>query len=97
LGTIKVAASAEAAAPKLEEMKTKLDGIRAAWSKLPAVSLSAIRQLIDAQMAPLKQKAEQIVTLPGISDRIKMLIQDILQRLTALATQPSTSQPTTTR
>ena len=50
LGTIKDAATAEAAAPKLEELKTKLDGIRAAWARLPETSQPAIRELVRRKL-----------------------------------------------
>jgi hypothetical protein len=97
LGTIKDAASAEAAAPKLEEMKAKLDGFRTAWARLPEASQPALRQMISAQMTPLREKSQQTLAVPGISDRIKALINDILQRLTELATQPSPAAPAQTR
>lgn len=97
LGTINDAASAEAAAPKLEALKAKLDSFRAAWAKLPEANQTALRQAISAQIAPVREKAEQTAALPGISDRIKALINDILQRLTQLAMQPSSSAPTHTR
>ncbi len=97
LSAIKDAATAEAALPKLEELKTKLDGIRAAWARLPEAGQPAIRQLIGAQMGPLKQKAEETLALPGLSERVKALINDILQKLTELATQPMPTAPAATR
>jgi hypothetical protein len=96
LGAIRDAASAEAAAPRLEELKTKLDGIRAAWTRLPEADRPALRDLISAQIDPLKQKAQETLALPGLSDRIKALINDILQRLSELvspAAQPAATPP----
>jgi histidinol-phosphate/aromatic aminotransferase/cobyric acid decarboxylase-like protein len=93
LGAIKDAASAEAAAPKLEELKTKLDGIRAAWTKLPEASLAPVREAISTQMGPLKQKAQDTLALPGLSDRIKALINEIVQRLTELVSPPPATKP----
>jgi hypothetical protein len=77
--TITDAASAEASMPKLEDLKTKLNGIYATWSKLPAASQPAIREAVGTQMETIKQKAEQAVGLPGISDRFKALVNEILQ------------------
>jgi hypothetical protein len=89
LSAIRDSATAEAALPKLEELKTKLDGIRATWTNLPEAGQSALREVVNTQMAPLKQKAQETLAVPGLGDRIKSLINEILQRLAALATQPS--------
>ena len=96
LSAIRDAASAEAAAPKLEELNTKLDGLRAAWARLPEANRPAFRELFAAQMEPLQQKAQETLAIPSLSDRIKALINDILQKLTELATGRAPATPAAT-
>jgi hypothetical protein len=84
LGGIKDAASAETAAPQLEELSAKLDTIRGQFAKLPAAARETTTKMIDEQMGPLKAKAEETLGLPGLSERIKTLVNAILQKLADL-------------
>lgn len=93
LGAIKDASSAEAAIPKLEELKAKIDTARTVWARIPEANQSAVREIIATQMEPLRQKAETTLALPGLGERIKTLINDILVRLTEMAKQPAANQP----
>jgi hypothetical protein len=52
LGTITDVATAEAAMPKLEALKTKLDGIQTSWAKLPESSQPALREVVNEQLQP---------------------------------------------
>lgn len=89
LATIKDAASADAALPKLQEMKTKLDTLHATWAKIPETARTTLRQIVSEQMAPLKERAEQTIAIPGIGDRVKALIQGILERLAEMMQPPA--------
>lgn len=84
LGGIKDAASAETAAPQLEELSAKLDTIREQLAKLPAAARETTTKLIDEQMGPLKTKAEETLGLTGLSERIKALVNAVLQKLADL-------------
>jgi hypothetical protein len=75
------AESAEAAAPKLEELSRKIDTIKATMSKLPEAGRTTLQRAVAEQTAPLKAKAEETLAVPGLSDRIKALINQIVSKL----------------
>ena len=83
LAGIKDAASAEAAAPKLEELNAKLDTMKKTVGQLPETGRATLQRLVDQQLKPIKEQATQTLSLPGLSDRIKELIGQIVQKLEA--------------
>lgn len=87
---MKDAASAEAAAPKLEQIVPRLDQLSAAWQRLPETGRNALKSFLGENFTKLKQQAEQVLALPGLADRIKTLINEIIEKLTALQTPTST-------
>jgi hypothetical protein len=78
---IKDAASAEAAAPKLEELSTKIDSLKAMMARLPEAGRSTLQQTVQQQLGPIKEQAQSTLSLPGLSDRIKQLITEIVRKL----------------
>jgi hypothetical protein len=78
---IKDAASAEEAAPKLEELSAKLDTMKKAASGLPETGRATLQRIVDQQLNPIAEQAKQKLTLPGLSDRIKALIDQIVRKL----------------
>jgi hypothetical protein len=81
LGGIKDAASAEAAAPKLEELNARLDTMKAAVARLPESGRATLDRLVEQQLNPVKEQAKQTLSLPGLTDRIKDLIAQIVRKL----------------
>ena len=79
--SIKDAASAEAAAPKLEELNAKIDTIKKTMAQLPETGRAALQKLVVDQLKPMKDQAQQAVSLPGLSERIKLLINQIITKL----------------
>lgn len=75
------AASAEAAVPKLEEMSTKIDSFKKMFARLPDAGRATLRKSIEAQLNPLLEKAQQTLAIPGLSERIKTLINQIVTKL----------------
>jgi hypothetical protein len=75
------AASAEAAAPKLQELSAKLDSMKKMLSQLPETGRATLIKSIESQLNPMKEKAEQTLALPGLSERIKTLIGEIVRKL----------------
>jgi hypothetical protein len=75
------AASAEAAAPKLEELSKKIDTLKAMMANVPEAGRATLQTTLDQQIEPFKAKAKETLALPGLSDRIKALINQIVTKL----------------
>jgi hypothetical protein len=78
---IKDAASAEAAAPKLEQLSAKIDVIKKTMAALPEAGRATLHKVVDGQLKPIKDSAQQTLSLPGLSERIKLLINQIITKL----------------
>jgi hypothetical protein len=78
---IKDAASAEAAAPRLEELSTKIDSLKAMMARLPEAGRATLQQSVQQQLGPIKEQAQSTLSLPGLSERIKQLITQIVRKL----------------
>jgi hypothetical protein len=79
--SIKDAASAEAAAPKLEELSRKVDSIKAMMARLPETGRTTLQTVVQDQLTPVKEQAQQALDLPGLSERIRTLINQIVRKL----------------
>lgn len=79
--SIKDAASAEAAAPKLEQLNTKIDDLKKMIAKLPESARSTLNTVVEKQLTPMKDQAQKALDLPGLSERIKSLINQIIRKL----------------
>jgi hypothetical protein len=79
--SIKDAASAEAAAPKLEELSAKIDSIKAMMAKLPETSRTALQTAVNDQLNPVKEQAQRALDIPGLSERVRTLITQIMRKL----------------
>jgi hypothetical protein len=78
---IKDAASAERELPKLEELSTKIDSMKTALARLPEAGLTTLQSTINESLVPLKAQAEKTLSLPGLSERVKQLIAQIVRKL----------------
>lgn len=78
---IKDAASAEAALPQLEQVSPQIDQLNTMWQRLPAAGRTTLTSLLGENVGKIKQQAEQILALPGLADRIKALITEIVRKL----------------
>jgi hypothetical protein len=79
--SIKDAASAEAAAPKLEELSAKIDAIKTRMAQLPQTGRTTLQTVVQEQLNPIKERAQQALNAPGLSDRVRTLINQILRKL----------------
>jgi hypothetical protein len=79
--SIKDAASAEAAAPKLEELSTTIDSIKRSMAQLPEAGRATLQRTVEQQLNPIKDQAQRTLELPGLSERIKQLIAQIVRKL----------------
>jgi hypothetical protein len=78
---IKDAASAEAAAPKLEELSAKIDTLKKAIGQLSETARATLNTAAEAGLQPLKEQAQRTLNLPGLSDRVKTLIETVVRKL----------------
>jgi len=85
LSGIKDAASAEAAMPKLAEISGKLDGAKAAMDKLSDSGKDTLMSMLKPALAKLKELADKVMSLAGVGDKIKPVLDSITAKLDALA------------
>jgi hypothetical protein len=78
---IKDNASAEAAIPQLEKLEPQLDELDATWQRLPATGRMTLTSFLGENITKIKEQAEQILALPGLADRVKALIGEIVRKL----------------
>jgi hypothetical protein len=94
LSNIKDAASAEAATPELKDLNTKLDGLRAAYTKLPDTARSTIQTSIQEGLDKIHDQLTRALTIPGLSETVNGLIREIVRKLEDLHLAQSTAPAT---
>jgi hypothetical protein len=83
LGGVKDVPSAETAAPKLTDLTPKLDGLKAVWDKVPAAGKTAITKIATDHIGKLKELVTKVLAIPGVSDKLKPVLDILLAKLTA--------------
>lgn len=78
-------ATAETALPQLQELNTKLAGIKSTWSTLPESAKSSISSIAGTSLGTLKDQAGKVLAIPGVSEKIKPTVDAILSNLSALS------------
>jgi hypothetical protein len=81
---IKDAASAEAAVPKLKELDTKLDGMKALVDKLPDADKGKVTELIKASFGKIEDQFAKLLWIPGVGDKIRSSVDGIMSKLAGL-------------
>jgi hypothetical protein len=81
---IKDVASAEAAAPKLRELSTRLDTMRVAMNQLPADARAKLVALMKDLGAKLMPTIEAATAIPAVGDTLKPYVDDLRSKLNAL-------------
>lgn len=90
LTTITDSATADAALPKLEEAKKKLDGIRASAAQLPAGARAKFDDLIQSYVGGIQEQSQRLASIPGAGEKVKPVLQDLMARLsTPLGAAPA--------
>jgi len=85
VGSIKDAATAEAAVPKLKDMNSQLDGMKAVWDRLPAAGKNAVKAATAEHLTKLKDMIAKALEIPGVAEKIKPIADDIVTKLSALS------------
>ena len=83
---IKDTASAEAAAPRLRELSTRLDALRVGLNQLPTDARAKLVALVQDQGAKLMPTIEAAMATPVIGDTLKPFVDDLRSKLNALGT-----------
>jgi hypothetical protein len=83
---IKDVASAEAAAPKLRELSTRLDTIRIAMNQLPVDARAKLAVLVKDLGAKLMPTIEAATAIPAVGDTLRPFVDDLRSKLNALDT-----------
>jgi hypothetical protein len=81
LTSIKDAASAEAALPKLQEVNTKLDAFTALWNKLPQAARATITTITGSNFDKLKGMINKALAIPGVKQKIEPVLMQITDKL----------------
>jgi hypothetical protein len=79
-------ASAEAAAPKLRELSTRLDTMRVGMNQLPAEARARLVALVKDLRAKLMPTIEAAMATPLVGDTLKPYVDDLRSKLNALGT-----------
>jgi hypothetical protein len=87
LAGIKDPASAEAAAPRLQEINQQMTNLRSTWNQLPASARSTASSTLQPQIAKLKQTAQNILSQPGIGQTVRPQVEQLMANLNAFSTQ----------
>jgi hypothetical protein len=82
---IKDAASAEAALPTLKELNSKLESARSVAERLPEAGKATINGLARSTLDKLRALADKVLALAGVGDKIKPIMDAIMNNLRALA------------
>jgi Bacterial protein of unknown function (DUF937) len=83
---IKDTASAEAAAPRLRELSTRLDALRVGLNQLPTDARAKLVALVQDQGAKLLPTIEAAMATPVVGDTLKPFVDDLRSKLNALGT-----------
>jgi Bacterial protein of unknown function (DUF937) len=79
------AASAQAALPKLEEMRTNVDQMSDLAAQLPAEGKQALAGLVSSAMPGLLELIDKAMAIPGVSDVLKPVVDPMRAKLESLA------------
>jgi hypothetical protein len=75
------AATAEREIPKLEQLSAKIDSMKTALARLPEAGRTTLQTTINESLVPLKEQAEKTLAVPGLTERFKQLITQIIRKL----------------
>ena len=83
---IKDVASAEAAAPQLRELSTRLDALRVGLDQLPTDARAKLVTVVKDLGAKLMPTIEAAMATPVVGDTLKPFVDDLRSKLNALGT-----------
>jgi uncharacterized protein YidB (DUF937 family) len=84
LSGIKDAATADAALPDLKALLPRIDGVKSLMGQLPGSGKSAVTALITDQIPKLKDLIAKVLSIAGISEKLKPTLDAIVEKLAGL-------------
>ncbi|OJW19217.1 MAG: hypothetical protein BGO49_12030 [Planctomycetales bacterium 71-10] len=85
LADVKDAATAEAAAPKLQGLDDRLSTLKGLWDKLPAEARSTIAKVTVEHLDTLKALVGKVLEIPGVGEKLKPILDALLAKLAEFA------------
>jgi hypothetical protein len=82
-------ASADTALPKLRDFSTQLDSIQSLTDKLTASGKSQVSSLLKPMVDKLNPLIDKAMALPGVSNKISPVVNDIRTKLNSLTATPA--------
>jgi len=84
LNTVKDAASAETAKPKIESLASGLDTIKALADKLPAEGKAKLTSLLSGKLGELSKLIEKLLGIPGVGEKIEPALKLVLDKFESM-------------
>ena len=84
LTSVKDAASAEAALPKLQDIEGKLVAAKTTTKELGDAGRTAVKTLVAAAETKLKELLAKVLAMPGVGEKLKTVVDSITAKLTEL-------------
>jgi Bacterial protein of unknown function (DUF937) len=84
LTSVKDAATAEAAAPKLQGLDATLDRLKPLIDKLPDSAKTAIAEVQNKYLGQLKDLIAKVLAIPGVGEKLKPLVDGLVSKLSAI-------------
>jgi hypothetical protein len=85
LTSVKDVASAEAALPKLQDLDSKLGIAKVTMHNLADSAKITISTLVKSTQGKLRELVDNVLAIPGVGEKIKVVADSILAKLTDLA------------
>jgi hypothetical protein len=85
LNGVKDSASAEAAVPTLHDLEGKLDVAKTTMKGMADAGRNTIKTLVTLSQAKLRVLIDKLLSIPGVSEKLKAVVDSIMAKLTDLA------------
>jgi hypothetical protein len=80
LRSIKDPASADAAAPKIQALNSRLDQMHNTFESLPSEAKSSVSSFMSSVVNRLGPEVDRVMNIPGVSDRIGPQLSEMLSK-----------------
>jgi hypothetical protein len=85
LTSVKDAATAETALPKLQEIDAKLDSAKTRIGELGDAGKATIRELVKSAQAKLRELVDKVLAIPGVGEKLKPIVDTVMAKLGELS------------
>ncbi len=82
---VKDAASAENALPKLQDLEGKLDVAKTMMKELGDAGMIKVKTVAKSAQGKLKEIVQKVLSIPGVGEKFKAVIDSIMAKLTQLS------------